>query len=47
MNEEARAQEEKEQRERQMVFRDSITPQRNAKDIQKVLDHKAKYDFEV
>lgn len=47
MNEEARAQEEKERRERQVVFRDSIIPQRNAEDIQKVLDHKAKYDFEL
>lgn len=46
-NEEAIQQDIKERRERQMVFRSTVAPQRSAENIQKVMDHKAKYDFEL
>lgn len=47
MTEEAKAQAIKEREERSLIFRESITTQRSAEDIQKVLDHKAKYEFEM
>lgn len=46
-NNEAIEQEIKERRERQMVFRSTVAPQRSAEGIRKVMDHKAKFDFEL